>query len=72
MAAKGIRTRMKREGYQFGVAWIANNDNPGDNETAEVIAGYITVALLADLFHKRPATVANDVLTYRENHARAS
>jgi hypothetical protein len=61
---------MKREGYKFGVAWIAENDGPGDNDNAETIAGYISVLLLADLFHKEAAAVAQDVVRYR--HARSS
>jgi hypothetical protein len=63
---------MTREGYKFGVAWIAENDSPGsaDAQDAAVVAGYISTLLLADLFHKEPATVAQDIVRYR--HARSN
>jgi hypothetical protein len=41
---------MKRASYKFGIAWIALNDNPGDEEGLEEVSGYISTALLADLF----------------------
>ena len=57
-----------REGYRFGVAWIAENDAPGDNADVNTIVGYISVLLLADLFHKEAADVAHDVLRYRQKN----
>ena len=56
-----------REGYRFGVRWIAENDDPGsaDAQNVEVVAGYVSTLLLADLFHKEPATVARDIAAYR-------
>ena len=50
---------MKRASYRFGVEWIALNDNPDHHSEwgsfmlqVEEVAGYISVALLADLFGK--------------------
>lgn len=56
---------MKKQGYKFGVAWIALNDNAGENLSAEELSGTISVLLLADLFGKDPEKVAKDVIAYR-------
>ena len=58
---------MRREGYKFGVRWIAENDDPGspDAQNVEVVAGYVSTLLLADLFHKEPAEVAKDIVRWR-------
>lgn len=56
---------MSKKGYRFGVAWIAENDNPGDNEGVDQVAGYVSVLLLADLFGKEPERVAQDIVRYR-------
>lgn len=48
---------MTRRGYRFGVQWIAENDEPGSIDVAE-ISGYISTLLLADLFCKDPIKVA--------------
>jgi len=56
--------------YRFGIRWIARNDNAGDNDDVETIAGYISVLLLADLFGKDPGTVAKDVIKFREGGTR--
>ncbi len=58
---------MKRPSYRFGVRWIAWNDNPGDNESEEILAGYPSVALLADLFGVTPERVAKDICKFRNN-----
>ena len=57
-----------REGYRFGVRWIAENDDSGsaDARNEEVVAGYISTLLLADLFHKQPADVAKDIVRWRK------
>lgn len=57
---------MRRASYRFGVQWIALNDNPGENEPEEM-NGYVSVALLADLFGIHPERVVKDVLAYRQN-----
>lgn len=54
-----------RASYRAGVAWIANNDEPGDR-SVESIGEYISTALVADLFGKTTEQVAKDVLTYRK------
>lgn len=61
---------MNRPSYRAAVAWIANNDSPGDspgdNDPAEIIAGLVTVCLVADLFGVSNERVAADVIRYRE------
>ena len=59
---------MKRASYRAGIAWIANNDSPGDDSTAEEIAGFISSLLLADLFDVEPEKVGWDVFRYRKDH----
>ena len=58
---------MKRRGYRFGVAWIADNDEPADLDPCSV-AGYISTLLLADLFSVKPERVAADVVRHRADH----
>lgn len=53
------------KGYRFGVEWIAINDEGASNDSVEVIEGYPSVCLLADLFDKSQAKVAQDVLKVR-------
>lgn len=55
-----------REGYRFGVRWIAENDD-ADTLDVEAVAGYISTLLLADLFHKQPADVAKDIVRWRQS-----
>ena len=55
---------MKRMGYRFGVAWIAENDEPEETDLS-AIAAQISVLLLADLFCKEPTKVAADVKRWR-------
>ena len=59
---------MKIQGYKFAVAWIALNDSPADKATAETVAGYVSVALVADIYGKEQDRVAQDVANYREKH----
>ena len=40
---------MRRASYRAGVYWIAMNDEPGEG-SQEVVAGFISTLLLADLF----------------------
>lgn len=58
----------KRASYKFGVGWIALNDDPGSHDALDVdsVAGYISTALLADLFGLDPERVARDIVKYRE------
>ena len=59
---------MKRRGYRFGVTWIADNDDPSELDP-EVVAGFISALLLADLFGVEPERVAADVIKARLKHA---
>lgn len=61
---------MKRKGYRYAVAWIALNDNPGDNESLDILSGYVSVALVADLFGVSQYKVAQDVWIYRSAKAK--
>lgn len=54
--------------YMKAVAWIANEDAPGDDDDVEILSGYLTVCLVADLFDKEPGKVAADVHRYRVTH----
>lgn len=55
----------KRKGYRFGVAWIADNDEPEDR-SAESVSGYVSTLLLADLFGKDALDVGKDVVRLRD------
>lgn len=57
---------LSKQDYDFGVAWIANNDNPGDKEGVEQVQHYLTVLLLADLWGVDNDKVAADVIQYRK------
>ena len=55
----------KTADYRTAVRWIAHEDNPGDDESAEDLSAYLTVALVADLFGKTADVVAADVYALR-------
>jgi hypothetical protein len=57
--------------YRTMVEWIALNDNPGDSENVEEIAGYMTVTMLAHCYNLRPLYVAEDVMAIRMKHLAA-
>jgi hypothetical protein len=59
---------MQSKGYHFAVAWIAENDDAGsiDATDLDVVSGYISVLLIADIFQKNAIAVANDVVRYRK------
>lgn len=61
------RPKRTRHGYRYAVEWIALNDDPGSDDSTdpEVIAGYVSVHLVADLFGKDSRDVAVDVCYYR-------
>lgn len=54
-----------RPTYRAAVEWIATNDSPGDAEFEEALRGYLTVALVADLFGVSCERVAKDVAALR-------
>lgn len=56
----------KCNGYRFGVAWIAANDETADLDV-ESVAGFVSTLLLADLFNKEPAKVARDIIKIRRD-----
>lgn len=58
---------MKRASYREGVEWIARNDEP-EEMSAEVMAGMVSVSLLADLFGKEAVEVASAVIRFRKTH----
>lgn len=53
-----------RKTYRAGVRWIALNDD-WDVSEPDVLAGTLTVTMLADLFGTRAEFVASDVLETR-------
>jgi hypothetical protein len=55
------KTVTKRPSYFEAVNWIALNDNAGDGEGVREIQGYLSTALVADLFGADPWKVAVDV-----------
>jgi len=57
--------RMKRASYREGVAWIAMNDNAGNHDNVGEVEGYISTAMLADLFGVDCGRVARDVMRVR-------
>lgn len=52
--------------YKSAVEWIALNDNAGAAELPETLEGYLTVALVADLFGVDLKRVAEDIANFRE------
>lgn len=53
--------------YREAIAWLALNDEQAETQLDE-LAGLVTFCLVADLFKKKPAIVAADVLAYRIRH----
>lgn len=53
--------------YEWGVEWIALNDDPGSPDSIDLhaVAGYISTCLLADLFNIDCIAVAADIVQYR-------
>lgn len=48
------------------VQWIAANDNDGDAEPLDALAGYLTVKLVADCYDLKPSQVAEDAFNLRK------
>jgi hypothetical protein len=61
---------MKRPSYRYAIAWIAGNDEPGNEDALrpEVVREMLTVALVADLFGVTDVKVGQDVVAYRFAH----
>jgi len=51
--------------YRRGVAFVAMNDNPADDEGLDAVAGYMSVILLSEMYRVKAARVALDVLAMR-------
>ena len=58
--------------YDRLITFIALNDNPGDHEDVEQVAGYMTVVMIADCYDLKPLHVAEDVLCIRNRKERAA
>ena len=52
-------------GYRKAVEWIAVEDEPDDLDV-DVVSGYLTVHMVADLFGKDTVTVARAVVRKRK------
>jgi hypothetical protein len=50
--------------YLKAVAWIVHNDEPNELNL-EIISGFISVCLVADLFGESTEKVAKDVLFFK-------
>lgn len=61
--------RLKRLGYAKAVQWIADNDAPGDDDSAEDMFGYLTVALASEVYDVPQETIARDVWAFRHSNA---
>jgi hypothetical protein len=61
------KTVTKRPSYLQAVRWIALNDNSGNDDSVEVIQGYVSTLLVAALFGADPRRVATDI-----DHCRSS
>ena len=59
-------TKQEKSLYTSACIWIAANDAPGDNATAEELESYLTVALASDLFGTTTAKTANYVVRIRQ------
>lgn len=62
------RKKQKRAGYRDQVAWIADNDSPGEDDAldAETVSGLTTVVMVAHTWDKEPIEVAKDVVRARK------
>lgn len=58
----------KYPSYRYAVAWIAQNDEPGDRDP-ETVGEMTTTMLIADLYGKTNEAVARDIIAYRAKHA---
>ena len=63
------RTITQAPTYGFGVRWIAQNDETSEHDP-DVIAGFLSTLLLADLYGADPRSVAVDILRTRHGAGR--
>lgn len=59
------KMKLKSMPYEFGVEWIAMNDEPNELDWNEV-SGFISVCLLADMFNLSQEKVAIDIVRFRK------
>jgi len=59
---------VRRASYREAIAWIADNDEAGDDDATvvDVVRGYTTVVLVADVFDVDADKVAADVVKARK------
>lgn len=57
--------KLARASYYEACAWIAYNDNEADGPDEALIGGYLTVALVADIFVTTTDRVATEVARVR-------
>lgn len=60
---------MKRPSLKAAVEWIAHNDEPSEMDE-DVMSGFPSVALIADLFGIEAIKVAQKVIRKRKDEAR--
>jgi hypothetical protein len=48
------------------INWIAQNDNSGNGDEVNDIAGYISTLLVADLWHQEPKVIAHIICSVRK------
>lgn len=63
------KQRCTPRGYKFAIQWIADEDNMGDDDPPDVLGGYVSVALVADIYGKDQDEVAKDVYKLRHPSA---
>ena len=59
---------MKRASYRAAIEWIALNDDAGSKDALipEVVSGYVSSVLVADLFGVEDSKVGADVVRFRQ------
>ncbi len=55
----------KPQSYAYAVNWIALNDSPADQSDPDTIRGWVSVALVADLYGRTQDETARDVIEAR-------
>ena len=61
---------MRTPNYDMAIEWIALNDEPTIMDCSQM-EDLISVLLVADLFGRTPKSVANHVISFRSDEAKA-
>lgn len=61
----------KRPSLREAVEWIALNDAAGDDDPVDILAGLVSVVLVAALFGKEPIDIARRVYKHRHPEGQA-